>query len=382
LKNLLLIICSFFILVGCAPKSKVVVPNKQTTTTQETTTSTNMGTQISEEYGDSTDIVGDGTNKIAVIYPSKIVSKYAKSTINTITAYLIYNNEKFEIEAFDTYNENKENIEKEIEKLKEKKFTKVIALFTENGFDVLNSEYNISDLKIYFPLINKKEVSSAASNFIFGGISYENQMSLLKNYATDKSTMFYVESYIGNRLKSYYENIFSNNMIIKEIERQNNRYKPIMNDKKIVGSSVVLNTPIIKSAIIMSQLTAYEVNPSIILSTQLNYNPLLMKLTQRKDRTNFFVVNSIGKVNSFLTDYTETLDADITYNWVDYSSLVGVDYLLGINKLDKKEFLAGADEEASSEEKIRVENNQVIYKPVLYKGTSYGFEKAIQTKEN
>lgn len=302
------------------------------------------------------------TNKIAVIYPSKVVGKYAKSTIGTISAYLLFYNKQFVIETFDTSDENEKNILSKLDSLKNRGFKNVIALFTEEGFDTFNSSKDINDLNIYFPLINKSEIFTENNNFIFGGISNQEQIDLLYTLSSENTTMFYVDSYLGNKLRDAYFNKF-NIGIVKKIEKNNNRFESIMKNKQMIGSTILLNTPIIKSSIIMSQLTAYEVMPSKILSTQINFNPLLLKLTQHKDRRSFYVVSAISKVDNFIEEYTQLLGSDIVYNWVDYSSLIGVNYLIDNKKLKVT--------------KAQVIDNQVEYEQTLYRSTFYGFQKVL-----
>ncbi len=204
-------------------------------------------------------------NKIAVIYPSKVVGKYAKSTLSTISAYLLFKDEQFKVETFDTYDESLSAILTQINSLNEKGYTKVVALFTENGFNILNKLEEAKDLKMYFSLINKSEIFTQNQNFIFGGISYQKQMDVLQTLSSNRNTMFYMNSYLGNKLRDSYLNSFEKG-IEKEIKRNNNNFKSIMADKRIIGNTILLNTPIVKSSIIMSQLTTYEIEPSRILS--------------------------------------------------------------------------------------------------------------------
>lgn len=362
MKNIVLIILAVFVLFGCAPKPNVEV--KPPKTVEKPVVKEDIEPELEPEpkpVEPEQVIINEDINKVAVIYPSKIVGKYAKSTITTLSAFLIYNNNKFVIQSFDTYDESYENIFREISYLKEKGFTNVIAMFTQNGFEQLNSLSDIDDLKIYLPLIHKSEVQMTNDNFIFGGISYKEQLELLNTISSGENTMFYVKSYRGNKLKQNYLESFNEPGLIKKINRKANNYKNIMEDKKMIGSTILLNTPIVKSSIILSQLTAYEVKPNKVLSTQVNYTPLLIKLTQNKDRKKFFIVNSISEVDGFIKEYTKLLGADITYNWVDYSSLIGVNYLLNKNESD-----IVVNE---------IVDKQVIYEPTLYKSTSYGFKK-------
>lgn len=370
MKNLLILLVSFFVFVGCTTK-QVIEPQNPVKVTKPSlkpiivppVESKNIFVEPIVESTESILVEDDGLNRIAVIYPSKIVGKYVKSTLSTISAFLIYNNKPFVIEVFNTNNEDPQSILREVNNLNNKGFTKVIALFTQNGFNILESLDESKLAKYYFPFINKAEVFTNNENFIFGGISYPEQLDLLQTLSSGRNTMFYVKSYIGNKLRDAYINSFENSGIIKEIKRKNNRYKYILNDKRMKGTTVLLNTPIIKSSIIMTQLTAFDIYPSKVLSTQLNYNPLLIKLTQARDRENFFVVNSIAQVDTFIEDYTNLLGADIAYKWVDYSTLVGINYLLNENE--------------SEMIRTQVIDGQVNYEPVLYKGTSYGFEKVL-----
>ncbi len=359
MKNIILLVF-VFIFFGCAPKSSIVI--NPTKVIEKPNIKEEHIVETEPEPVKPKEIpIYENMNKIAIIYPSKIVGKYAKSTINTISAFLVYNDKEFVIETFDTYDENYENIFMAVKLLKEKNFSKVIAMFTENGFSNFNALDDISELQVYLPLLHKSEVETANENFIFGGISYKEQLDLLNTISSGKNTMFYVKSYRGNKLKESYLKSFVNSGVIKEIDKQGNNYKYIMKDERIIGSTVLLNTPIVKSSIILSQLTAYEIEPEKILSTQINYTPLLIKLTQDRDRENFYIVNSISEVDSFLKEYTTLLDSDITYNWVDYSSLVGANYLINKNE--------------SNLISNKIEDNQVIYKPVLFKSTAYGFKK-------
>lgn len=386
MKNIILILVAFFVFIGCAPKEVVIDKKPVQTKKEEFVLIQNESNQNSmyQRVKENTIVEDNGINKIAILYPSRIVGKYAKSTISTISAFLIYNDKPFVIETFDTYDENPENILEQLNFLKEGGFSKVIAMFTSNGFNTLNLDSDSSFANFYFPLINKSEVKTQKSNFIFGGISYEEQLQVLETLSSNRNTMFYVKSYLGNKLKESYEQIFSNPGIIKEIERANNRYKYIMEDERIVGNTIIVNTPIVKTSIILSQLTAFEVNPIKVLSTQLNYNPLLIKLTQERDRENFFVVSSIENVDSFLEEYTKLLGGDVTYNWVDYSSLVGANYLLySQNKQEEKSnsFIIMEEKNENDKElkkeiiKTKVIENQADYKSTLYGTTPYGFSK-------
>lgn len=388
MRNLLFLFISFFLFVGCAPK-KVIIDKKPIEKPKNIIIPKQPITEekiqvIEAVKPEILEINEDGLNKVAVIYASKEVGRFAKSTMSTASAFLLYNDVDFEIEGFDTYDENYESILEKVKSLNEKGFTKVIALFTIDGFKVLNSLNESRNARYYFPLINKSEVITTKENFIFGGISYKDQLELLQTLSNDRNTMFYVKSYLGDKLKSIYENTFRTPGLIKEIERDTNNFKGLMKDKRMTGDTIILNTPIVKTSIILSQLTAFEINPSKVLSTQLNYNPMIVKLTQDRDRNNFYVVSAISSVDDFLEEYANILGGDVVYNWVDYSSLVGLNYLL----FDRNEEVIKSESSVVNDTltptepkkeisiiKTKVKENQADYEQTLYETTSYGFTK-------
>jgi len=98
------------------------------------------------------------------------------------------------------------------------------------------------------------------------------------------------------------------------------------NNKKIQFGTFFLNTPVIKSTMILSQFTTYDTNATNILSTQINYDPLLFSMTQRQDRNNMYIANSININNNTLIEANSLLNNDIVYDWINYASTVGADF--------------------------------------------------------
>lgn len=120
-----------------------------------------------------------------------------------------------------------------------------------------------------------------------------------------------------------------------------------------------MNTDIVKTSLLLSQLTAYSIRPSVVMSTQNNYDPKLITLTQEKDRDNFVVANSIDDVSDDLFDEIDTFGGNIKYEWVDYSVLVGINYLY--------------DSNSSNLIRTQIVDNKVVYEPRLFKSTDAGF---------
>lgn len=299
--------------------------------------------------------------KIAIIFPSKVVGKYANDAINTIMAYMLHNNIKFQFEVFDSLTQDNENLVDIFNEINEKKFTDVIALFTQDSISDLFLISGINKLNLYLPLVNKNEVEKTPSNVVYGGIDYKNQIKTLMMLSNKKNSVFYSDSTLGLKLKKYVEESEYKVNVSTPINKDNNVFKKIVKNGALQNSSLFLNTSIIKSSIILSQLRAHGTIPYKILSTQLNYTPLVISLTQYPDRKKFIIANSIDKTDLKLQESLSLLDADIEYNWVNYSTLIGIDSLFNKNN----SFLFPE----------KIIENQVLYDVWLYKNTRHGFKK-------
>ncbi len=296
--------------------------------------------------------------KIAVCYASTIMGKYAKSAVGTILCFYTFKGIDYRIKTFDSIIENKTNMKKVFKRIKEKGYKKVIALYSPKTIGILN-EINTDGLEIYLPLVNKDNVSIVKENFIYGGISYIKQIKRLYEYSSSNSVIFNQDSYLGNILKVKFEEIVKNRRFSKKIKNKKNYFKSIAGDSRLTGATLFLNTNIVKTSLILSQLRAYDIIPKVVLSTQQNYKPRILSLTQIRDRKRFVVANSISKVNDNLEDIISNFGGDIQYNWVDYSTLIGVNYFF-----DKNEsFLI----------KNQIVEQQVNYEVKLYRVSSYGF---------
>ncbi|MCT7570433.1 hypothetical protein [Aliarcobacter butzleri] len=296
--------------------------------------------------------------KLAFVYPSTLVSKYAKSSLSTISGYLSYKQANYNLIVVDSKNESYENINNAFSKLKEEGVTDVIALFTPNALNNLNKIVT-DDFKVYLPLIEKKDSLENNDNLIFGSISYDDQLKKLSYYSNGKNSTFYQETYLGTKLKNSYDFVIGNSNLRKEISNNEKNFKNIVNDSRLRNSSLFLNTDLVKSSLILSQMTVYEINPNTILATQILFDPMLMVLTQERDRQNLIIANSIGDVDSKLKDEIATMGGNITFEWVDYSTLVGINYLFSNGN--------------SSLIPTKIENNQAVYTPRLFKSTDIGF---------
>lgn len=388
MRNIIALMFIAFLMAGCFQKQVVQLkmPNqnipsqhaedKKTvveefisndTIIQEEIINNNNGT--SNEYSETTDtsiatiddkFEFDSTKanvKLAFVYPSSLVSKYAKNSINTIAGYLSFLKANYDLVVIDTINENPDNINKAFDEIRSKDITKVIALFTPNSTTTL-SKLHLDDIYVYLPLIEKKELLEENNNLIFGSISYEEQLKKLSYYSNGANVLFHQNTYLGNKLKNSYELVVDNTIARKEIRKNETNFRSLVVDSRLKNSSVFLNLDIVKSSLILSQLRANDIYPHMIFSTQINFDPVLMTLTQDKDREKLLLANSIEEVNSKLKDEVLTFGGNIIYEWVDYSTLVGVNYLINGN---------------NSLISTKIIDNQAVFNIRLFKSTDYGF---------
>lgn len=298
--------------------------------------------------------------KVAFIYPSSLVEKYAKTSLSTISGYLSYQKADYDLTIIDSTNESYDNINSAFAKAKQNGVTKVIGLFTPSAISSLDKIVT-DDIKVYLPLIEKKDSLTSNANLIFGSISYEQQVKKLISYSSTNNAMFYQDTYIGNKLKRAYDASVYDTRVRKEISKTETNFKYIVNDYKLNNSTLFLNTDLVKTSLILSQLRAYDISPSAILSTQVTYDPMLMLLTQNQDREKLVVANSIDSVNNELRDEIITFGGNIVYEWVDYSTLVGINYLYYGNN--------------SNLVQTKIIDNEAVYNPKLYKSTDVGFSE-------
>lgn len=271
--------------------------------------------------------------RIALLLPYKKIARYAASTTNASFAYLMTKNYPFELKSYTIEDETYEEISKALKKIQNDGFNYIVAPLTQTGGDVVSKID--PQVNIYFPTINKKDANTASKYLYFGGIDYRAQSELLLNESKPPLVIFYDESEIGKQLSSYQENAFKqkndknkNSTVLKfpVPQRTTNLEDKLKNNSRIKGGTFFINTPIIKTNMILSQLTLYDANAANILSTQTNYNPLLLSMTQYRDRKNMIIANSITQNKDAVIETNSLLGNDIVYDWINYTTTVGIDY--------------------------------------------------------
>lgn len=358
MKNLnYLIIVLFLIFTGCSQK-QVINVDKSIKSTNE------LNVSVIENNDDIIPVVDDSKEvfKLAVVYPSKLVGRYSYDMISTINTFFLEqkDNRYFEVEVFDSLTQTKYSLDKEFNLLKEKGYKKVIALITDSGLNEISNSSSIEGLTIYFPIINKVNYKGKENqNLYFGGLDYDKQIKKLLSFSNSRVVDLFDNSFVGNRLHSIIKANKPQLTYAKEIDDKNSNYKSIVNKGFLNSSSIFINTPIIKSSMLLSQIRANEITPSYILSTQINYLPMLFSLTQTQDRRRLIIANSIGDMNPNIVEKLSLLDIEPTYNYVVYSTLAGVDFLY-----------KNSDEKLV---KYSISQNQLINEVKLYRSIGDSF---------
>ncbi|MEA1892650.1 MAG: hypothetical protein U9N33_08070 [Campylobacterota bacterium] len=324
--------------------------------------------------------------RIALLLPYKVIGRYASSTTNASFAYLIAKNHSFELKSYKLESETQEDIKKTLSKIKEEEFKYIIAPLTEKGANIVKKID--PEINIFFPTINKKDLNSTSPSLICGGIDYQAQSDLLLKEAFSPLVIFHDKSKIGKKLSLYEEDRFlnglfdDNNLSLDDMDeymydndksvikfsipkRTTNLEKQLSENHKIVEGTFFINTPIVKTGMIMSQLTLYDTNATNILSTQINYDPLILSMTQYEDRKNMTIANSITQNNNILIETNSLLGNDIVYDWINYTTTVGIDYFFFLATKEDREY------------EIALKDNQMIYPIELLNPSRYRFVKHV-----
>ncbi|MDF1881365.1 hypothetical protein JHD50_08635 [Sulfurimonas sp. MAG313] len=312
--------------------------------------------------------------KVAMLLPYRVIGRYAYSTTNAAFAYYLTKNQQFELRTYHVESESIEDLQKVLQKIEDDDFHYVIAPLTLVGaHNVTSLERN---MHIYFPTINKDDMNITTKYSYYGGINYKKQLESLMPYASTPLTVFYDQNALGKKLTSitkeeylyaFDANITQNRIPFKDEEgeelsqdelddlnltyakyprfysfpiakRTSNLQGRLDGNSKIQEGSFLLNTPVVKSAMVMSQLTLYDVNVSNVLSTQINYNPELLLLTQAKDREKMLIANSINYHNNVMIESNSLLHNNIVYDWINYATTIGADYFYHLITSARREF--------------------------------------------
>ncbi len=327
----------------------------------------------------------NGAFRIAMLLPEKVIGRYAVSTTDSVVAYLLSRNHAFEIETFRTGDENRTALAEALRKIRQQSFRYVIAPLTQKGVANVVS-LAPQELEIYFPTLNVRDTNGSGDNFYFGGIDYQEQIRALMPDAEVPLVIFYDDSPMGRKLANQTRTAFllrfmdedpqrflelDNAVVSYPVDKRTTNLANILKDNpKIDNGTFFLNTPPVKSGMIMSQLTLYDVNVSRILSTQINYGTLLFDITQPKDRETMLIANSIETSDDILVETEQLLHTDIRFDWINYATAIGADYFYHLATRSPRTF------------DLEIVNNQVRYPVKIYRPLRSRFEPYMPEPES
>jgi hypothetical protein len=297
--------------------------------------------------------IGEKNAKLAVLVPKKIVGRYAESSVTSILSYLVTKSSDFEIEVFNTQDESYANMKEKIREIEDNNFSHVIAIVTAKG---LNAIAEVPSNLLYFvPTLNKSGTNIRKHNIIFAGIDYEAQIERLLDYSGNSISIFYDSSVVSQNLTNIIKDKKPSNVKYQRlIKNSQSKFKRVLGDKRVDGSTVFLNTPLVRSSVIASAMTLYDKEPENILSTQINFKPLLLDLTQDRDREHMILANSITNRDYELEEYNSLFGNDIAYDWINYTTSVCMDNIVS------------RENKSTPVYKIGIVDNEISYDVKLY----------------
>jgi len=267
----------------------------------------------------------------------------------------LYKNYYFDLNVFNSGDEREESIAKALSDIQAGGYHYIIAPVTADGANIIASR--VTDTLVFIPTLHRSSVRSTNSNIIFGGIDYDQQIAMLAEKANERVGTFEDGSSLSYQLNGYVKK--NNNRVFyeKRVESPKANFKQMFKgNSSLNNASLYLNTQLVTASLIASQLRANDIRPYALLSTQVNYNPLLLTLTQYEDRDKMYIANSIQKAPPALEEINTMFGHDIVYDWVNYSTSIGADYLC-------QQFFDG---KISRSFKEGISGNQVIYNTSLY----------------
>lgn len=303
--------------------------------------------------------------KLAIIIPEKTIKSYSNTIINSSIAYLLSQRAEIKVKVFLTGTEDNDKIRSTLEQVQAQGYQYAIATLTLKGVNQLK-DYS-GDMKIFIPTLHKNNVSfsNLNKNIIFGSIDYDAQVLALLNKANSDIAAFSDGSMLSSNLNSRVLEQNANTRFYRVEGEKLDFYRLLRSQGSLNNASIFLNTPLIKTALISSQLRVYNIQPFVLLSTQINYNPTFLSLTQEGDRKNFILANSIDNHDDNLSYLNEIFNQSIDYNWIAYATSIGTDYFY-------TQFLNTKSDSLFDE---KIQNSQILYKVRLMKGSKASFEE-------
>ena len=226
----------------------------------------------------------------------------------------------------------------------------VVATFS----DIDTMEQLDTNATLFIPTINKKFIQTSNRNIFFGGIDYEAQIEKLLRLKEGQVAIFYLKNSPLSQKLTDFAARYVGDARLYPIDTSVQNLKILKNNQEINESTIVLNTPIVKTSLILSQLTYYDLAPFMKLSTQINYSSDIFALTQPQDRKNLYMANSITDVPSQLDANNQLFEIQSHYNWISYAVQIGLDNFIA-SKFGKKKLFGESFVDNQIEYAIRLE---------------------------
>ncbi len=306
---------------------------------------------------------------IGVLSSPNVIGRYSQSIFNVSWATLMSRRmDRCEIKRYDIPDESIESLNLALEKMKQEGVDALLAPLTLNGAKNLTS--TSASIPIFIPTVHKRDIPAAPDHIVFGGIDYVAQIEALYPYMGNSVAIFYDSSSVGNQLKKSTEEVFLTHKSEKKaiasypIDSKGDAILSHLSKKpsSFNKASVVLHLPVVKSAMATAQMTFQGIKERNILSTQINKDPTLLTLTQLIDRKNMIVANSLIEFPPTVFETNALMNNDITVDWIQYASSVGIDYLVSILGNTHREYT------------MRLVHSQIIYPVELLRAGESGFE--------
>ena len=318
-------------------------------------------------WGENNPVIEAQKIKIALLASPSIVGRYAQSTYNVALATLMASHQPFELVLYELPNESQEALSKTLEKIAHDQMDAILAPLTLGG--VKNLLVTKTDLPIFIPTVHKRDIGNAPETVIFGAIDYQAQLVALLPYMANSLAVFYDASPVGLALSRVTQTIASEatkgakNSTLYSVDTAGSTIvKHLSNPSAFTKKSIVIHLPIVKTSMLVAQLTFSGAREHNILSTQINFDPTLITLTQYKDRKNMIVANSLIEQVPSIYETNALMNNDLTFDWINYTTSVGTDYL--------RAYLTKSERAYS----LRVIDSQIIYPVELMRPKEFGFE--------
>ena len=296
--------------------------------------------------------------RIALVYHTRL-RKYANNALKALTAYLLQSQRNFSIDAR-SYDKD----EGLYDILQEHDADLVILLMSYAKSYLLDE---IPTTKpIFIPTLYKYYTALDNSMLYFGGADYPAQARALEELAPRPKTLFYLKnSYLSKKITEEFNQSAPARLYAVDKSVQNlSRY--LRSNRSLNETAAVFNTPPVKTALILTQMRLYKIRPAQKLSTQINYNPRLFHLTQTKDRAGLLIATNFSKAPADIYAAALAFDEDLAYEWIGYSSCIGMESLLDMPKSFSQDFV----------------DNQLRFETNIKEVKAFSFEEYRRAPEN